>query len=125
MLILASPIHSRGAYIGEFMKLYLILGLVVTWSLVQGREVQVSEMQQTQHMDNHFSLETNINQKVILDCQSFIQGLTIGELPKQIFYILEPHDCEDLQSRMSHSLRLLKKHCLDLDEIIRSDYTCQ
>jgi hypothetical protein len=106
------------------MRLYLGLILLFNWTLVVGQEVIVSDMRPTQDMDNHFALATNLDEKVILDCQSFIQGLSIGAPPKVTFYMLEPHDCEDLQLRVNHSLQLLRKHCLDLDDIIRSDYTC-
>jgi hypothetical protein len=106
------------------MKLYLGLILLFNWALVYGYEVQISKMNPTANMDNHFSLESNLDQQIILDCQSFIQGLTLGLTPEEKFYFLEPYECEDLSMRISGSLRQLKKHCLDVDDIIRSDYTC-
>lgn len=106
------------------MKLILMSLLMLICFQISALEVQVSELQQRPQMDHQFSLMTSLNKKVILDCQSFIQGLSIGEVPQQIFYMLEPYECEDLYGRINSSLLLLKKHCLDLDEIIRSDYTC-
>lgn len=75
-------------------------------------------------LERSFVLSTNLPDKVVLDCQSFIQGLRIGEKENAIIYMLDPYECESVQERVRKSLRRLQNHCIDVEEDIRADYSC-
>lgn len=81
-------------------------------------------MKQDGELERSFVLTTNITQKVVLDCQSFIQGLRIGEFEEAFTYLLDPWECEELQNRVKSSLRKRQEHCIDVEDEIRSDRTC-
>jgi len=87
-------------------------------------EIKVSQMSPDGEMDRSFVLRTNLPDKVVLDCQSFIQGLRIGEQEHAIFFIMDAEECEALQNRVHGSLKRSLLHCLDVDQEVRSDYSC-
>lgn len=88
-------------------------------------EIEVSKMKTTSGMQRSFDLTTSLKEKVILDCQSFIQGLRIGDEPgKEVVYMLDPNECQDLYNRIRGSLRFFRHHCMDVEDVIRSDYSC-
>jgi hypothetical protein len=87
-------------------------------------EIRVSRMMKDGPLERSFVLKTNIQNKVVIDCQSFIQGLRIGEYEQAINYLLDPEECEGLQTRIRSSLRKGHFHCIDLDQDIRSDRSC-
>ncbi len=92
---------------------------------VHAVEVKVKKMTAERGFHYKFNLKTSLSDKVVLDCQSFIQGLTIGEKGSEVLYLLGPYECEALQNRIKGSLSKFQKHCLDLDDEIRSDYSCR
>jgi hypothetical protein len=102
-----------------------ILGLLLLISFyAPAAEIRVKKMTQDRELDRSFILRTNIPEKVVLDCQSFIQGLRIGEYESAHTYMLNPEDCEGLQQRVKSSLRKFKNHCIEVEEDIVSDDTC-
>lgn len=105
------------------MKTFGLL-LVLSFSSFAA-EIKVKKMLKDGDLDRSFVLRTNLPEKVVLDCQSFIQGLRIGEYESAQTYMLNPEDCEGLQDRVRASLRKFKNHCIQVEEDILSDDTCQ
>lgn len=104
-----------------------LLGLILTLSFFElhAFEVEVRKMSRDGELERSYVLTTNVQDKVVLDCQSFIQGLRIGEYEAAYTYLMDPDDCDALTSRIRSSIRKLKKHCIDIEDDIRADYTCQ
>ena len=98
--------------------------LVMTAFSVDADEIRVSRMTKDGPLERSFVLKTNIQNKVVIDCQSFIQGLRIGEYEQAINYLLDPEECEGLQGRIRSSLKKGNLHCIDVDQDIRSDRSC-
>jgi hypothetical protein len=91
---------------------------------VNAAEIRVKKVQQDGDLERSLVLKTNLSEKVVLDCQSFIQGLRIGEFETAETFLMDPDDCMDLQKRIRGSLRRFQSHCIDVDDYIRTDYTC-
>jgi hypothetical protein len=87
-------------------------------------EIKVKKMMRDGELDRSFVLATQLEDKVVLDCQSFIQGLRIGEAESAVHFLMEPFDCESLQDRIRSSNRRRQKHCIDVEDDIRADYAC-
>jgi hypothetical protein len=98
----------------------LVLALSILSLSIHAEELRVSHMKNTPGMDRSFVLKTKLPAKVVLDCQSFIQGLTIGE---QLFMMDASH-CETLAKSMMESFKTSRSHCIDVEDEVRSDYTC-
>lgn len=105
-----------------------LIGTVLLLSALSANafEIKVHKMTALPGMDRSFKLHTaTIPDPMVLDCQSFVQGLTIGKGQEdEVFYFLDPQDCEELFDRTYQSLKSRKKHCLDVGDTIHSDYTC-
>ena len=107
------------------MKYLIGSVLLVSVSISAAFEVRVHKMTLQPGMDRSFNLATEtIPDKMVLDCQSFVQGLTVGEEENEAFFFLDPQECEDLYLRTNQSLKKRKNHCLELQNVIVSDYTC-
>lgn len=106
------------------MKKLFGLILLLSFSNTFADEIRVSKMRQDGELERSLVLTTNLPQKVVLDCQSFIQGLRIGEYEEAFTYLLDPWECEELQKRVKSSLRKRQEHCIDVGDEIRSDRTC-
>lgn len=106
------------------MKFITLLVVSMMIGYAHAEEVKVSSMKVVEGMDRSFSLKTNLNEKVILDCQSFIQGLTFGENGSSSLYMMDAHECENLYSNMRESFKKRQKHCIEIDSEFRSDYVC-
>jgi hypothetical protein len=102
-------------------KIFTLVILSFSIPLAIATEVQVRGMIPEANMERSFELQTSLPERVVLDCQSFIQGLNIG--PDDTF-LLDPEECESLQERIYDSLIQSKLHCLDIESDIRSDYVC-
>lgn len=87
-------------------------------------EIKVSRMTSFNGMERSFILKSNMKERVVLDCQSFLQGLTMGENESSSFIMMSAEDCQVLYTRIRGSLRSFQKHCIDAEDSIRSDYTC-
>ena len=97
-----------------------MLAILITLPLAQALDIKVSSLKNSPNMDRSFILKTNLTEKVVLDCQSFIQGLTIGD----DLIMMDPQGCEDLYFRIKGSLKKWQKHCLDVEYEVRADFTC-
>jgi hypothetical protein len=106
------------------MKFSTGLILLLLSLSISAFELRVKKMLKDGDLDRSFVLATQIEEKVVLDCQSFVQGLRIGEYESAVFFLMDPFACEDLQSRIKSSNRRFQKHCIDIVEDIRADYTC-
>ena len=106
------------------MKYILRLSLFVFTVSAFAVEVKVRKMTRDRDLDRSFVLTTQLNDKVVLDCQSFIMGLQIGEYESTNHFLLDPDECDSLQARIKTSLRKLQKHCIDVENDIRADYSC-
>jgi hypothetical protein len=91
---------------------------------LHAEEIKIRKMKQDGALERSFQLTTNLQQKVFLDCQSFIQGLRIGEFESAQTFLLAPDECEALTKRVQLSLLKFQKHCIDVDQEIRADYPC-
>ncbi len=87
-------------------------------------EIRIKKMTRDADLERSYVLTTNLSEKVVLDCQSFIQGLRIGEFESAYTFMMDPWECEELQDRVKSSLRKFQNHCIDVEEDIRADYTC-
>jgi hypothetical protein len=105
------------------MKFFILGFLIVSQSAIS-EEVRVKKMLKDGELERSFVLKTNLQEKVVLDCQSFIQGLRIGEYEDAIVFMMDPDGCTDLQQRIRSSLRKLKHHCIVVENDIKSDETC-
>lgn len=105
------------------MKTIIFL-LTVLSASVYGAEVKISRMKTEPGMQRSFLLKTNLSEEVRLDCQSFIQGIYVGPRAEGNLVMLDAWECEELYGRIRRSLRGLQKHCLDLEDYMRSDYSC-
>jgi hypothetical protein len=115
---------SDESFIGDNMKHILILLILCGTFHSFGEEIKVSKMSPDGDMDRSFVLRTNLPDTVVLDCQSFIQGLRIGDKEDAIIYIMDSQDCESMLLRVEGSLKKSLFHCIDVEEDIRSDYSC-
>lgn len=106
------------------MKSLLTSVLLFTSILSFAGEIRVKKMTRDGELERSFVLTTNLSEAVVLDCQSFIQGLRVGEFEAAYTYLLEPWECEELQKRVKSSLRKFQHHCIDVEDDIRADYTC-
>ena len=104
------------------MKQFIILlffGLVSNYAF--SAEIKVLSMTPEGDMERSFVLETSFPERVVLDCQSFVQGLNLG---RDHLILLEPEECEDLQNRIYSSLVQSVSHCLEVDDELRNDSPC-
>lgn len=106
------------------MKILTGFVLFLTVLSVNAGEIRVSGMTRDGELERSYVLKTNLPEKVVIDCQSFIQGLRIGEYESASTYMLDPEECEGLQTRIRSSVRKFRSHCIDVEEDIRSDRAC-
>lgn len=106
------------------MKTLLTSVLLFTSILSFAGEIRVKKMSRDGELERSYVLTTNLSEAVVLDCQSFVQGLRVGEFEAAYTYLLEPWECEELQKRVKSSLRKFQHHCIDVEDDIRADYTC-
>lgn len=104
------------------MKTFLLM-LLVSLPLMAD-VLKVSGMKNEPSMDRSFILKTQLEDKVLLDCQSFLQGIYIGPRDGGAFFMMEPDECEALHNNIRGSLRKLKKHCIDIEDAVNSDEAC-
>jgi hypothetical protein len=98
---------------------------ILMWVMdINAHEIKISKMINDGVMERSFILKTNLTEKVVIDCQSFIMGLRIGENENASFHLLDPDECENLQRRMRLSLKKKMFHCIDITDGIRFDRSC-
>lgn len=106
------------------MKYFFGLMLSLTLFNTYAGEIRVKRMTRDRNLERSFNLTTNLTDVVVLDCQSFIQGLRIGEKENAVMFMLDAYECESMYERMNKSLRRFQNHCIDVEEDIRADYSC-
>jgi hypothetical protein len=105
-----------------FMKTALLF-LLVSFPLMAD-VLTVSGMKGEPNMERSFFLKTQLEDPVLLDCQSFLQGIYIGPRNGGAFFMMEPPECEALYNHIRGSLRKFKKHCIDIEDAVNSDESC-
>jgi hypothetical protein len=106
------------------MKALIGLILVLGFIELHAAEIRVKKMSKDGDLDRSFVLKTNLTDKVVIDCQSFIQGLRVGEYDQAHVYMLDEQDCDGLSSRIRASVQKKREHCIDVEDDIRADYVC-
>lgn len=93
------------------IALILVLNLIDAFAL----EVQVTGMNSTPEYEARFDLVSPHPQKVVLDCQSFVQGLFFGPIGEEEIIMLEEWECAELMGDMKKTIDQKEKHCLEVD----------
>lgn len=107
------------------MKKFVCLGLILMTTSLFAEIIQVKKMKRDGELERSYLLVTNLPETIVLDCQSFIQGLRFGEGESASTLLMDQWECEELHSRMKKSLNTFRKHCIDVEEdSIRADYSC-
>lgn len=109
------------------MKTVFAMILMMALYDAQALEIRVKSMKKSAGFDRKYDLKTSIDEKVTLDCQSFVQGLFFGQVGESVI-MLQEWECADLVSDMKRSHLHLKKHCLNVDpeqSVLESQATCQ
>jgi hypothetical protein len=104
------------------MKQFFILvffSLLTTYAFAM--ELKVTALSQDGDLERSFVLTTSLPARVVLDCQSFIQGLYLGG---DHLVLLDPEECQGLQERVYTSLINAESHCIEVDDELRSDASC-
>lgn len=101
-----------------------LLALMLIAANTLAFDITITRMKRESGMSQSFDLTTNHANPVTLDCQSFIQGLYLGPRETTDIIMLDAWECEELHRRIDSSLRDRKRHCLDVEDVIRSDYRC-
>lgn len=84
----------------------------------------VSGMKNEPGMHQSFLLKTQLEEKVLLDCQSFMNGIYIGPRDSGLFFMLDSSECQSLYNNIRGSLKKFKKHCIDIEDAVNSDEAC-
>jgi hypothetical protein len=109
-----------------FMKTIIAAILILALYDVSAFEIQVKRMNRTPGYTERFDLNTTLDEKVVLDCQSFIQGLLFGPMGEGVI-MLQEWECDELMGDMKKSMNRMKKHCLEVDRdraVMDSQHTC-
>jgi hypothetical protein len=109
------------------MKTIFAMILMMALYDASALEIKVSKMTRTQGLDRRYDIKSDFGQKLAVDCQSFIQGVLIGQLGENAI-MLQEWECDELVQDMKSSLRHLKKHCLEVnleESLLVSQQTCQ
>ena len=93
------------------IALILVLNLIDAFAL----EVQVSGMNNIEDFESRFDLVSPHPHKVVLDCQSFVQGLFFGPIGEEEIIMLEEWECLELMGDMKKTIDQKEKHCLEVD----------
>ena len=108
------------------MKTVFMLILAFALFDATALEIQVSRMKKVAGYSDRYDLRTSLDEKVVLDCQSFIQGLIFGALGESAI-MLEEWQCDELTQEMKKSLNQFKRHCLEVDReraVLDSQHSC-
>ncbi len=93
-----------------------VIAMILMFALYDASavEIKVNRMKRVPGYSERYDLKTSLDEKIVLDCQSFIQGLLFGPLGEGVI-MLQEWECQELQPEMKKSFRSLKKHCLEVD----------
>lgn len=107
------------------MVLTFILGLALYEA--SALEIKVQKMTLSAGFTERWDLKTSLNEKVVLDCQSFVQGLLFGPVGENAI-MLQEWECEELKVDMKKSIKRFKQHCVEIDvdrSVMDSHQTCR
>lgn len=96
------------------MKAVIAMILLLSLYDASAYEIRVSSMKRVSDSYSEYQLKTSLGHKVILDCQSFLQGLFLGDLGDEVIP-LEEGECQELVTSIKRSRMQFKKHCLNVD----------
>lgn len=96
------------------MKAVLTFFFLLFMLNAEALEIKVKRMSLDSGYHNRYKLTTNLDEKIVLDCQSFVQGLLFGELG-ETGILLDEWECAEVIQEMKASLRRFKKYCLEVD----------
>ena len=108
------------------MKMVIAMILVLALYDASAMEIKVHHLQRTSGYYARFDLKTSLDEKVVLDCQSFVQGLFFGPVGEGVI-MLQEWECAELMNDMKQSIHRFKKHCLEVDfdrSVLDSQKTC-
>ncbi len=100
-----------------------LLALLLSFPLMAD-VLTVTGMKGEPGMHQSFYLKTQLEEKVLLDCQSFMNGIYIGPRAGGLFFMLDSSECQSLYEKIRGSLKKHKKHCIDIEDAVNSDETC-
>ena len=111
------------------MTMKAVIALILAFSLfeVSAVEIQVHKMKKSPGYDERYDLNTSMDEKIVVDCQSFVQGLLFGEVGESVVMLPE-WECDELIVDMKKSVSRFKKHCLEVDRdraVMDSHQTCK
>lgn len=108
------------------MKLLFILLMLLCSLISNAATIKVDDWKYHLDMERSFQLITqSVSQKVRLDCQSFLQGIMIGEYEDTALIMLDTQTCQDLSQRIQKSISRNMSHCLEVEDILVKDYRCR
>jgi hypothetical protein len=108
------------------MKTIVAMILLLSLFDASALEIKVNRMQRVSGYYGRFDLKTSLEEKVVLDCQSFIQGLFFGPVGENVI-MLQEWECAELMNDMKQSVHKFKKHCLEIDfdrSVLDTQKTC-
>lgn len=108
------------------MKTIVAMILLLSLFDASALEIKVNRMQRASGYYARFDLKTSLKDKVVLDCQSFIQGLFFGPVGEGVI-MLQEWECAELMNDMKLSVNGFKKHCLEVDfdrSVLDTQKTC-
>ncbi len=108
------------------MKMVFALVLVFALFDATALEIKVSKMKRVSGYTERYDLKTDLDEKVTLDCQSFIQGLLFGPMGESAI-MLEEWQCDELTQELRKTTNQFKKHCLEVDReraVLDSQHAC-
>lgn len=101
------------------MKKVIILVGIIYASLLRAETFEKTLMEDytpVPNMDYAFEIKTARYQKVVLDCQSFVTGMTFYNNDKLVhsIYLDAYGDCQNMHNFLINSLKNKKPVCLEL-----------
>ncbi len=108
------------------MKTIVAMILMLALYDASALEIKVNRMHRASGYTARFDLKTSSDQKVVLDCQSFVQGLFFGPVGEGVI-MLQEWECEELMTDMKQSIHKFKDHCLEVDfdrSVLDAQKTC-
>ena len=108
------------------MKLGLTIVFLTLMNAASAYEIRVSRMKKSEGYSERYDLQSSHSENVVLDCQSFVQGLLFGPVGETAL-MLQEWECGDLINEMKKSHRSLQGHCLQVDlehSVLESHEAC-
>ena len=106
----------------------MVIAMILMFGLYDASalEIRVKRMSRTPGFSERYVLKTGLDEKVVLDCQSFVQGLLFGPVGEGVI-MLQEWECQELVGDMKKSIRRFRPHCLEVDferSVLDTQQTC-